>query len=1037
MTKLLELHGKRLIAKRQWKRRCASRQLRSRRSETKLLELQKQKLIANRLRKLRVRRQFARRLLRRRGQLRLPRKRLLSKRLHKRLLARKQLRKQPRRRRTRRKQQQKPKAVQEKERAAKARAAQDDAAAKSKAAAQKKAADDVAAFKKAEEEAKVDKLHQAKDQREREKRKLLEKEARGLKRPGVKRAAPPIEGQANKKAKTDDCKPSCERFEKDLLHAKFIFGNQIARSPDGPVKFGSHLNLDIIFQALASVTEAINDAYAHYEKDKRDEQARRDQQGNPNRLTQDAVDKLWGLFHPRSLVDHNIVDHPVVLPRHEALVPINRSAGRKTHFSLVVLVQTEVESRHGREFFAMHHYDCDPSLRAAFHNTFARQTARSQIVKSGWTVSRKGEIQNPLGQSENRDCCDRLPGPDHEWTTGIHAILNGWACAFKLKHNKNALLSKEGFYEKVVDLVNLVIRGHVRSRMILDFFDCYEYVEKDDLPEDERQRRTFMGTKDFETYPRLHKEILRLLGRKPVVDVDDIMTPRTGPTETTEKPLGSGRRTGDYPPSNLDVFFRGTDGREELPKGKADAAKPKEGSVVDDGYDSARSDNDDDDEHDEGDEIDDEEDEAVEAPEFRFDFRGKVMTPEAIAAEKAAKAAAKEKKERKKRERQEREAAAREAAARVNAIEHDDTEDNSLFEDDDEDMNEFYNNNEPSQRDTPAPTSAPRDEVAQDDPEEDLYNSSISPRRQTQPQPSLQPTAVDEKDEDLYSSSPPRNRNPPPTAPASNLHLPGALPPTPHGPYAAQPFLFPTMYPPVPPPPPVAKQSFNLVSENGPVLPPPVLPPTSGRNPGFSVPPLSLSPGAKSKSPSKPVTTDSRQPTNPNPRGTSRVPDTLTDSSGDHDENTRAEPNGSAQMNAAQDTTTQPVAPQPTEADLEEEAFEMSRRGAYRLSPGLEAAMEAYDDNEDHDDQGGDPNDYQGESLSYTGDYYLEADAGVNVRHRKKDDVQYGDVEVEVEENAEDEDEIDFAYHDDVDESGLHWGDVDGCGRMSMRDKSD
>lgn len=104
--------------------------------------------------------------------------------------------------------------------------------------------------------------------------------------------------------------------------------------------------------------------------------------------------------------------------------------------------------------------------------------------------------------------------------------------------------------------------------------------------------------------------------------------------------------------------MRGTDGREELPKGNTDAAKPKEEHVVDDDYDSARSDDDDADEHDEEDEIDDEED-VVEAPKIRFDFHGKVMTPEAIAAEKAAKAAAKDKKEREKMEREERETAAR------------------------------------------------------------------------------------------------------------------------------------------------------------------------------------------------------------------------------------------------------------------------------------------------------------------------------------------------------------------------------------------
>ncbi|GAB7332932.1 hypothetical protein MBLNU13_g04639t1 [Cladosporium sp. NU13] len=880
------------------------------------------------------------------------------------------------------------KAAQEKEQVAKTKAAQDEAA---KAAAQKKAADDVAAFKKAEEEAKVEKLRQAKEQKDKEAKELLEKEARGLKRPGMKRAAPPTDDQANKKTKTEDRKPSCKRFEEDLRLAKFNFGNHVVRTPDGPVKFGSHLNLDIIFQALAAVTEAVNDEHVEYEQDKRDKQ------GKPDRLTDDAVDKLWGLFHPRSLVDHNIVDHPVILPRHEALLPIDKSFGRKTHFSLVALVQTEVESRHGRDFFAMHHYDCDPSLRAVFHNTFARQTVKSQIVHAGWARSRKGEIDIPFDQSESRKCCDRLPGPEQEWTTGIHAILNGWVCALKLKHNKDALLSKEGFYEKAVDLVNLAIRGLVTSRMILDFFDCYEYVEKDDLPEAERRRRTFTGTKNFETYPRLHKYILGLLGRQPAVDIDDVTTPRTGPTETTEKPLGSGRRTGDYPPSNLDAFLRGTDGREEMPKTKPDAAEPKEGPVADDGYDSARSDNDDDDEPDEDDEGDaviDDKEPVVEAPKTVFDWRGKVMTPEALAAEAAARAAVKERKEREKREREEREAAAREAAAAESVG----TDDQLLFgDDDDEDINDFYNNNELSQKDTAVPTSAPRDEIAQDDPEEDLHTSSRSPRRQTQPQPPLQPTVVDEKEEDLYGLSPPRNRHPLPTAPISNLHLPGPPPPTPHDPYVAQPFLFPTMYPPVPPAPPVTKPSFNLVSENGPVLPPSVPPSTSGRNPGFRVPSMSLSPEAKSKLPSKPATTGPRQFTNPNPRGTYRVPDTLSDSSGTHDDDVLFEQNGFAQTNAAQDTTTQPAAAQPTQAEIDEEAWAVFENRA--PSPGLEAAMADYDR-----DQREYSREYEGQSLAYTGDYDSEPDAEVEVRQVEGDDVRYGDVPVE--ENGEKDEEV-------------------------------
>lgn len=219
---------------------------------------------------------------------------------------------------------------------------------------------------------------------------------------------------------------------------------------------------------MASVTEVINDT-----------------------CVKKSQFKLWGLFHPRSLVDFNIVDHPVVLQRQAALVPIDRSAGKKTHFSLVALVQTETVSQHGRDRFVIHHYDCDQLLRSAFQNTMTKTTVRSQILSAGWAGSGKGDVKIPLGDSENKECCDRLPGSEQQWTTGIHVILNGWVCALGLKHNKNALLSKEGFYEKAVDLINVAIRKFVGSKMILDFFDCYEYVLKDDLPQDERQRRTF------------------------------------------------------------------------------------------------------------------------------------------------------------------------------------------------------------------------------------------------------------------------------------------------------------------------------------------------------------------------------------------------------------------------------------------------------------------------------------------------------------------------------------------------------------------
>jgi hypothetical protein len=902
------------------------------------------------------------------------------------------------------------KAAQEKEQAAaKAKAAQDEAA-KMKAAAQKKADDDVAAFKRAEEEAKVEKIRQAKEQKEKAAQELREKEERGLKRPGVKRAAPQTDDQANKKAKTDDYKPSCTDFEKGLTFAKFKFGDSKSpKTPEGPVKFGSHLNLDTIFQALASVTEAINDA-----------------------CVKDSQGKIWGLFHPRSLVDFDIVDHPVVLHRHEALVPIQRRAGKKTHFSLIALVQTEVASRHGRDYFAIHHYDCDPSLRSAFINTIAKTTVRSQILAAGWAGSNKGDIETPLGKSENADCCDRLPGAEQEWTTGIHAVLNGWVCALKLKHNKNALLSKEDFYEKAVDLINLAIRKHITSKTILNFFDCYEYVEKDDLPEEDRKRRTFAETKDFETYARLDKYILALLGRKPRVDVDEISGtgPRTERTPVTEKPLGSGRPTGDYAPSILDAFLKGADGPARIPKDEKetdDAEEPKQGPVDDDGYDSARSNNDED-EIDDIDDVDEEgnavleEDIVVEEPKQLFDWRGKAITEETRKAQAAARAAAKEKLAQAKREREEKEAS--EAAGRARAAKPDDT-DKSLFgEDNDEDMGDFYNNDEPPRNDQPAPTSAPLDVNAQIDSDEDLYGSSRSPQRQTQPQPTLQPTVVDEDEEDLYTASPPRNRNPPPAAASAfnlNLNLPRPPPPTPHDPYAVNgnPFLFPTMYDQVPQPP--TKPSFNLVVENGPVLPPPVPPPASSN----TVP-------ASTRAP--------RRFTKPNSQGTFTVPDLPSDSDENPHDNATGTQNGSAQpkttlpkpaqTNGAatnpKPTTTPPQpksiptapAPPTSAADDDEAAWEAAGFIRRAQSPSLEAAMAEYDDDADVDaNQLEDPNEYlpdeptredhdgaEPTQIQSGDDDELEPDPEVVVRHGVGDDVQYGDVAVEVEEVEKEED---------------------------------
>lgn len=87
-----------------------------------------------------------------------------------------------------------------------------------------------------------------------------------------------------------------------------------------------------------------------------------------------------------------------------------------------------------------------------------------------------------------------------------------------------------------------------------------------------------------------------------------------------------------------------------------------------------------------------------------------------------------------------------------------------------------------------------------------------------------------------------------------------------------------------------------------------------------------------------------------------------------------AEQNGSAQTNAAQDTTTTPpAAAQPTQVDIEEEAWAVFEKRA--TSPGLEAAMADYDRKQREDSK-----EYEGQSMAYIEDYDSELDAEVRVR---------------------------------------------------------
>jgi hypothetical protein len=241
------------------------------------------------------------------------------------------------------------------------------------------------------------------------------------------------------------------------------------------------------------------------------------------------------------------------------------------------------------------------------------------------------------------------------------------------------------------------------------------------------------------------------------------------------------------------------------------------------------------------------------------------------------------------------------------------------------------------------------------------------------------------------------------------------------------------MYDQVPPPQAPTKPSFNLVVENGPILPPPVPPP-----PSFNTVPAS--------------TQAPRQFTSPNPHGTFRVPDTPSDSDETPHDNATSEQNGSAQPKTTQPKPTQtdgarlntkpkPAPSLPTEEADDDEAAAWEAAGfTHRAQgPGLEAAMAEYDDDNNNDDQLEDsneylPNEYNGAENNdteltqiQTGDDEVEPDPDFVVRHGVGDDVQYGDVQVEVEEEERGQEfeqgkekeeayEAEYEYDEDEDE---------------------
>lgn len=216
----------------------------------------------------------------------------------------------------------------------------------------------------------------------------------------------------------------------------------------GPVIAGDDLKLNVIFQALASVTEAINET--------------RESRGQST---------MFSLFHPLSITKNDGDNTPVVHPRHEALVPIFRGSPTRDHYSLIILRQVGV----GR--FAIDHLDSNRSLRASFDRPYASDPTRKLMINSGWLDHDDADdllerqVTTVTELSDHREGCN--------WAVGIHAILNGWSYAFGWRLSSNAQVDRSDFYNIAADLINLAIHGHLDQATILAFFNCYGYIQAD------------------------------------------------------------------------------------------------------------------------------------------------------------------------------------------------------------------------------------------------------------------------------------------------------------------------------------------------------------------------------------------------------------------------------------------------------------------------------------------------------------------------------------------------------------------------------
>ncbi|KAI5358590.1 putative papain-like cysteine peptidase superfamily [Septoria linicola] len=210
------------------------------------------------------------------------------------------------------------------------------------------------------------------------------------------------------------------------------------------ITHGQWLDSDLVFRAIAAVTEAVSERHPDH----------------PFTLLQNQT-----LQTIRAGGDDTIVR--VARPGSRCLIPLIDGGG---HSSLYILMFTLL----GKPVLV--HYD---SWKKNIHRDQRDKHAgeiRNALLSAGWNTTGSLDRLDSGAADAGNVYRNRQRG---DWECGIHVILNAWAYALGLNfdgvHDRN-----EEFLKHAIEIIHLALLGRMDSQTISAFLRCYTLVRAND-----------------------------------------------------------------------------------------------------------------------------------------------------------------------------------------------------------------------------------------------------------------------------------------------------------------------------------------------------------------------------------------------------------------------------------------------------------------------------------------------------------------------------------------------------------------------------